>query len=267
VEVVFADGLTVKCTPDHLFLTDSGWRYAENLMPDTAIQSCLMRSHNGLMGAFSNAGRAAPITPERAVDCIGWHGKVLLEQFRKAVISITKMATQTITPWPISNACQPINISVTLGAKIEVVGLLDGISAKLREPKLRSGMLPKRGIYGISDKPVVLKAGQNGSANRQGALNAAIDLVRLFASRLLRKFIAVKPVKPLRIANVRKLNERQDVWCLTVPDVGCFSLANGAIVHNSHASDAFGLMCVAYDEPRSRKYRPAYDSQRSWLSI
>jgi phage terminase large subunit len=35
----------------------------------------------------------------------------------------------------------------------------------------------------------------------------------------------------------------------------------------SHASDAFGLMCVSYDEPRARKYKPAYDSQRSWLSI
>ena len=35
----------------------------------------------------------------------------------------------------------------------------------------------------------------------------------------------------------------------------------------SHAADAFGMMCVAYDEPRRRvKQRPS-DSQRSWLSM
>lgn len=34
----------------------------------------------------------------------------------------------------------------------------------------------------------------------------------------------------------------------------------------SHAADAFGMMCVAYDEPRARKYKqPSYE-HRSWLS-
>jgi len=34
----------------------------------------------------------------------------------------------------------------------------------------------------------------------------------------------------------------------------------------SHAADAFGMMCVAYDEPRPHRHKPRYD-QRSWLSI
>jgi hypothetical protein len=50
----------------------------------------------------------------------------------------------------------------------------------------------------------------------------------------------------LRIASVRRLSETADVWDITVPDGHCFSLSNGAVVHNS---DAFGLMCVAYEEP------------------
>lgn len=32
-----------------------------------------------------------------------------------------------------------------------------------------------------------------------------------------------------------RLEERQDVWCLTVPDVGHFSLSNGAVVKNCDA--------------------------------
>jgi hypothetical protein len=35
-----------------------------------------------------------------------------------------------------------------------------------------------------------------------------------------------------------------------VPDGHCFSLANGAVVHNS---DAFGLMAIDYEDPGKRK--------------
>lgn len=35
----------------------------------------------------------------------------------------------------------------------------------------------------------------------------------------------------------------------------------------SHASDAFGMMCVAYDEPRPRRRRSSSSDQRTWLSI
>jgi hypothetical protein len=40
------------------------------------------------------------------------------------------------------------------------------------------------------------------------------------------------------------LNETADVWCLTVPDVGHFSLANGAVVHNSHFADGFRYLAL-----------------------
>jgi len=53
--------------------------------------------------------------------------------------------------------------------------------------------------------------------------------------------------KPLRIESVVHLNEREDVWDITVPDGNWFTLANGAVVHNS--ADAFGLAAVDYREP------------------
>lgn len=54
------------------------------------------------------------------------------------------------------------------------------------------------------------------------------------------------------IESVRQLNETADVWDITVPDGHWFSLRNGAVVHNS---DAFGLMCVSYEDPaKSRNF-------------
>ena len=50
-----------------------------------------------------------------------------------------------------------------------------------------------------------------------------------------------------RIERVSVLRETADVWCLTVPGADCFSLENGAVVHN--CADAFGLMAIDYKEP------------------
>lgn len=69
---------------------------------------------------------------------------------------------------------------------------------------------------------------------------------------------------PLRIASVRRLTERADVWDITVPDGAWFSLENGAVVHNS---DAFGLMCIAYEAPREkRKPRESYAGAEGWMA-
>jgi len=65
------------------------------------------------------------------------------------------------------------------------------------------------------------------------------------------RIAAGKNSGPRTIASVRRLSERADVWCLTVPDVGCFSLSNGAVVHN--CADAFGLMAIAYEDPGRAK--------------
>lgn len=46
VKVVFKNGYTVKCTPDHLFKTESGWKSAELLQANTVIQSSLMKLRN-----------------------------------------------------------------------------------------------------------------------------------------------------------------------------------------------------------------------------
>lgn len=67
------------------------------------------------------------------------------------------------------------------------------------------------------------------------------------------------------IESVKHLSETADVWDITVPDGHCFSLANGAVVHNS---DAFGMMCIGYEKPVVRnedKYARKPVRSNSWM--
>lgn len=75
--------------------------------------------------------------------------------------------------------------------------------------------------------------------------------MRWFAKAAIAKGSAPEFAKPLRIKSVKLLSERSDVWCIQVDDGQCFSLANGAVVHNSHGADSWGLACLDYEEPRA----------------
>ena len=89
--------------------------------------------------------------------------------------------------------------------------------------------------------------------------------MRWFAKADIRRSIAAVLARPLRIESVKRLTETADVWDITVPDVQCFSLANGAVVHNS---DAFGLACVyAAERPGQVKSQPIDYSKRGVRGI
>ena len=58
------------------------------------------------------------------------------------------------------------------------------------------------------------------------------------------KSTATPTVRRLTIDGVKSLNEKVDLWDLTVPTAHLFSLENGAIVHNSHYADAERYMAI-----------------------
>jgi hypothetical protein len=60
--------------------------------------------------------------------------------------------------------------------------------------------------------------------------------------------------RPLRIASVSPLLARSDVWDITVPGEECFSLANGAVVHNS--ADAFRYLALVVKHTDAVMRRP-----------
>ena len=73
-EVVFSDGHTVRCTPDHLFLTVGGWKSACDLATGSQIQSSLTLSRSISMAASIAYGRARNIYREAAQSCTAMFG-------------------------------------------------------------------------------------------------------------------------------------------------------------------------------------------------
>lgn len=261
VEVVFTGGHSVKCTPDHLFMTESGWKSAESLTPNTAILSTLTRSRNISMAASIGCGRVKSIYRGAVKGFIEMCGLRHSGKYPKIATSTTRTVTCSTTGWKTLSACLPASIyqSPVLGGKsLNAGGLL-----KLQEIGPQSGMLHQRGGYGTSGMQSALNRGLSGSEKKSHASSAGNCIWHLFEKVATRANTVLRLVKSrltesaanqtntlVFIESVKKLSETADVWDITVPDGHWFSLANGAVVHNC---DAFGLMCVAYEEPTVTK--------------
>lgn len=254
VEVGFSDGHTVKCTPDHLFMTASGWKSAQSLKKGSVILSTLTNSPN--TSTANSTGYGPTIRTSRVVEgqSIATFGRMLSEKSLSIVTSTIETATSWITGLRTWSALTPASTLVRTceaGRSRRAVGL-----AQPRETRLHSGTLRRKVACGTNVMLSGQKDGRNGSESRSLVRIAVERMMRLFASLAMRRNTAAKRVrcKPtasggsrtnghVLIDYVKPLKERADVYDLTVPSEHCFSLANGAVVHNC---DGFGLMCVYY---------------------
>jgi phage terminase large subunit len=257
VEVAFTDGHLVKCTPDHLFLTEGGWKSAESLTQNTVIQSTLMNSRSILTGGFIGFGQANRIFQRAASDCTETHGCRHLAPFQKvAIFTIATEMFSTIKS-TILNVC----LHLSIYRNPELSGLSQGMDGFLSLPatRLRNGIVHQKVGFGTRETRSVLKAGLNGGEKKSRASIVAFYIKHWFARAAMQANIAGVLAKllligfaarltntQLRIAHVKRLKEQHDVWDITVPEGHCFSLSNGAVVHNS---DSFGLMAVVYEAP------------------
>lgn len=253
VEVIFAGGHSVKCTPDHLFLTDSGWKSAESLTRTSAILSTLTKSRSISMVACIVFGRAIDTFRAAESAFIAMFGSLHSALFRKTATYTTRTVTHSITESKTSNAKMHASICRTA-----VQNGLATHSQKPLELALPFGINLKRAVFGISATQSELRGGLNGNAKKSHASIAARCLVRWCEKAETLVNIAKSLVKSplienagrqmsmrLHIERVRQLKETADVWDITVPDGHCFSLENGAVVHNS---DSFGLMAVVWED-------------------
>jgi len=277
VEVVFTGGYSVKCTPDHLFLTENGWKSAASLTPNTVIQSTLTRSRSISTAVFTVFGRVKRIYREAGRSCIEMLGRLHSGLFPLAATSTIGTETHSIIDSKIWSASQPVSICPNLGLS-ESAQKVAG-SPHLRETRQQIGIDRLKAGCGTSDTPNVPRVGQSGSAKSVPANIAGSPIwpwsaraatpansVRKSARSLLIALAESRTNGLPRIARVKRLSETSDVWDITVPDGHCFSLANGAVVHNS---DAFGLMCVVYEVPEieAREQEERYGKVRGgWMS-
>ena len=268
VEVRFTDGLTVKCTPDHMFLTANGWTSAQRLPRGSLIQSTLMALPSISMAGFTECGPAGSTQRVAVGSFIEMCGKRLSDLCQRIATSITATATFTTLCFQTSNVYRPKNISKRPGSANLAASVMKHAA------RLRNGTRPQKADFGTAATPSAPKAGRSGNASQPSAWSAAASLMRWFARMGARKSIAAALARlrligtasacgPPTIASVKRLSETSDVWCLTVPDGECFSLANGAVVHN--CADAFGLMAVVYEEPTVNRERKRVAARGGWM--
>ena len=240
VAVVFSDGTTVRCTPDHLFLTVKGWRSAKSLKKGTQIQSTLTHSHNISTAASTAFGRVRDTILAVARNFTATCGVWRMEKSLMDVISTIKTGILAIMRYPILNVFLQVSTFHALGRRIQI---FTEVSLPSPEPKLPNGIGRKRGDFGIVGTP---RGNGHGRYGKERKLNA--NGVRRNSWHWLGRGEQIRDsahltAKPLFIDNVEELDDREDVWCLTVPEEHVFSLANGAVVHNC---DAIRYMAVSF---------------------
>ena len=248
VEVAFADGLTVKCTAEHRFLTVNGWKYAARLKKDSLIQSSLTPSFNISMANFIDAIRAKDILHAAEDICISMFGLMYLVQFQRVATSTIKTSGSNTTESKIWNAFLNPSIFRLRGVaewrRVESI-----VSTKRLGMEPPNGINHKLGACGIDAKPSVPSLGKNGNETIFLAKSVAKYFLALFGRMVGHKSIVPRFARPLLIENVKPLNETSDVWCLTVDDGHWWSLANGAVTHNSHGADAWRGLSLSWREP------------------
>lgn len=255
VEVRFKGGYTVRCTPDHLFLTETGWKSAESLEPGSSVQSALTPLRGISMAVYTGLGRARDTIREVVDYSTETFGGMLLGLFQKVRTYTTGTGTLTTIPLKISN----VSLRVSTLAKKWQTDISAGyfqssmIKPETRPPLGTSLML---GDFGTDGMRNVKRHGQNGRELKNLVCFVASSLWRWLDKGRSIKSIAPKFAKLRIIENVVTLTENADVWDLTVPDGHCFSLKNGAVVHNS---DAFRTMAQAieldYKSPEAKPDR------------
>lgn len=263
VEVRFSGRYSVRCTPDHLFKTASGWISAECLTTGTLIQSALTPSRSISMAAYTVFGPVKSIYRGAARNCTEMYGALRSALYQMIAIFITGMAIQRTTPSTIWNASLRKSIFQRRWRDSQNAHSISQLGTQPQR-----GINQKLGDCGIGGTQSVRSSGRRTSGRRGAALSAAFNLWRWCVglpivkntaqafARLRRIALEMLTVpRQLGVESVRKLNWQDDVWCLTVPGAEEFALGNGAIVHNcSHPADAFRMLAIAWRaEPEIKK--------------
>jgi phage terminase large subunit len=264
VAVTFADGLTVRCTPDHLFLTDSGWKSASALQTGSRIQSTLTRSSSISTGAYTVCGQVNAIWRAAVRSFIERCGSGRLAQSLKDAISIIATTIQRTIGLQTLSVCQPANIYRKHGLGRTPMGR--ETSQTLLDGARQTGISRMKGGFGINGWRNAPKPGPSGNARNAPANTAERSSWLSFVRAVIPKSFAAKPAKPLLIEDVKPVSTSSDVWCLTVPDAFCFSLSNGAVVHN--CADAARYRALALKEPAKKPaqtHREHYRGEAGWM--
>ena len=260
VEVTFNDNTQVKCTPEHLFLTEKGWKSAEFLEKDLLIQSSLTLTRSILMVGYTAFGLMKSILQEVAESCTERFGRMHLEKFQKDATYTTKILMLRTIILKIWSALMHTSTYQTTGS--EEIQKRKSIFQIMQEKKQQSGMLHQKECCGTKDMQKILRVGLNGNTKKKNVNGVRKSLKGLLDAMVTLKNTVTQIVEPLRIEKIRKIQERADVYDINVPVEHCFSLSNGAVVHNSHFTDAMNYWAVTPEFVNSKPMSYSYKAER-----
>ena len=282
VRVVFDDGASVTCTRDHRFWTDCGWIEALFLLDTSCyngvfqriqITQCLARVRQWLFKSFkgSDTTCAATTTNAQDSDSTAWCGLRPTVQSQWTSTFTIRMATGLTTDWRTWNYSRA---TLTSPCTAPNAGRR-GSPPLPQSPDVNAGTLHQpdaRGIWRtIRRMPTIFT-----SAARLRAFNAArstrdkstarTPTVRRSATpptavrlvwtikngcvRVVARVLWLIATRNSAIARDRARNRvlaiepagRHDVYCLTVPGVHAFAIANGVIVANSQNCTEYSVL-------------------------
>jgi phage terminase large subunit len=242
VEVTLDTGRKVVCTPDHKWLTESGWKSAESLTENTLLQKSSATKCLSSMGGYLNSIEASVITHRGEKDCIKRFGGLCSERFRVIARFITSTITETITGLKTLSA---LIVENTNGRTLSISLNRGRLNHQVRRHSggLLCGINPQRELNGIGNMRRKWALGKI-SYDSQPCANTAEMISKGLNEQGESRNIAHMSAKTeqVRVVSVRELPGKIDVWCITVPVSGHFSLADGVIVKNC---DAFGYWSEA----------------------
>lgn len=253
VRVTFDDGRRVTCTPDHRFYTSpTTWVEAQHLAGvEVACVQTLSAgpSRNSWVFAITCAGA---IFRTMAAGFIGRYGKHCAAIFRMVGTSIMWTATPPTTSPTTSSAFRPL--ITWAGSTAPRPQSVAGKTSKRPGPQLRSGMAAKRAGRGIrgNSSNTSARLWISGCLRRVTSAAAGIGFPLPESSK---ENTAVVRARRVRCASVERLSERADVYCITVPETGCFAIEGGLLVSN--CADEWRYACMS--RPWTRK--PKNDSK------
>lgn len=270
--VKLSSGRIIRATPDHEFLTLNGWVMAKNLQGETLCESLPYQNHaKNLTGLNFIVERMATFTrrlvgsKEKSMGrqekaSIAMFGSFLTEKFQTITTFITSMTTGRITRLKTLNAClavstenttaykktRPLSFSSRKIERRQFQRPQNGTQAKMVENGTKSTMSEwatrcTRGL-GAFAKCAAKNMRQDHkqdtetSIAQKTAAQRREEIAESIMSQENVNFVGMNS----RSTNTTKIDfveevvpgNTEEVFCLSVPTEGCFSLASGHIVSN-----------------------------------
>jgi len=279
VKLTFEDGKTIRCTPDHLIITASGWKQAQYSLNESALffgkdERKWTQSHTtGLNTIGTGNTLLQPCPTERKKDCIPQYGNCTTGQSLEECAFITLTATEGTMSSKICALCQDQIMPNCICPTQKERNCLQSVShCQKLKARLLHGTNRKKAENGIGNtaQTTIISNGMKNSvtfaenlskqqsqikadsvhkiARRRCAEKIALTLLARYAPtadeslNMINTFpeLTVPGFALVKVINVENEPGLHPVYCPTV-EAGHFFLDNGLMVSNS---DAIGYYIV-----------------------